>query len=407
MEKMKKAPALRFPGFEGEWISYNLGDVGTFSKGKGVSKADIAHDGNLECIRYGELYTHYGETISTIRSKSRLTSKECVLSEANDVIIPASGESQLDIARASCVLKSGVALGGDLNIIRSPIDGVFLSYYLNNKKKHEIAALAQGISVVHLYSSQLKTLNLNLPIRKEQEKIASFLAAIDDKIQQLQKKKSFHEHYKKGVMQQIFNQKIRFGDDGGKDYPASERKKLGKIATFRRGSFPQPYGLSKWYDPDGAPFIQVYDVDDNMLLKTKTKSRISEAATLYSVFAPKGTLIITIQGSIGRIAKMQYDAYVDRTLLIFQSYRVPINVDYFKYVVFLLFEIEKTKAPGGTIKTITKEVLTDFVVPIACYEEQTKIANFLSAMDDKINLVNQQLEKTKQFKRGLLQQMFV
>jgi type I restriction enzyme S subunit len=215
------------------------------------------------------------------------------------------------------------------------------------------------------------------------------------------------EQYKRGVMQKIFSQDLRFKDDNGEEYPDWEEKKLGDVAKFRRGSFPQPYGLSKWYDEEnGMPFIQVYDVDNNMLLKSKTKSKISKLGAEQSVFVEKGTLIITIQGSIGKIAKTQYDAYIDRTLLIFQSYKLPIDIDYFKYVVFLLFEIEKTKAPGGIIKTITKEVLTDFEVPIPHLIEQTKIANFLMAIDNKINHCEEQIQKMEVWKKGLLQQMF-
>jgi type I restriction enzyme S subunit len=231
---------------------------------------------------------------------------------------------------------------------------------------------------------------------------------VDDKLTQLKKKKSLLEQYKKGVMQKIFSQELRFKDENGEDFVDWEEKKLGEVANFRRGSFPQPYGLPEWYDDEnGMPFIQVYDVDDNMLLKPTTKNKISKLASKQSVFVKTGTLVITIQGSIGRIAKTQYDAYIDRTLLIFQSYKLPINVDYFKFVVFLLFEIEKTKAPGGTIKTITKEVLTEFTVPIPSLPEQTKIANFLSAIDDKISHCGVQIEKMEGWKKGLLQGMFV
>jgi type I restriction enzyme S subunit len=128
-----------------------LGEIASFSKGKGISKADIIEDGATECIRYGELYTTYGETIDEVKSRTNIDVDDLVLSEANDVIIPASGETQIDIATASCVLREGIALGGDLNIIKTKNNGVFLSYYLNYKKKQEIASLAQGISVVHLY----------------------------------------------------------------------------------------------------------------------------------------------------------------------------------------------------------------------------------------------------------------
>lgn len=122
-------PELRFPEFgNGMWDEFILDDIATFSKGKGISKIDIADNGKNPCIRYGELYTHYSETIEDIFSSTNLPAKELVLSNMNDVIIPASGETQEDIATASCVKKAGIALGGDLNIIRSNNDGVFLSY---------------------------------------------------------------------------------------------------------------------------------------------------------------------------------------------------------------------------------------------------------------------------------------
>jgi type I restriction enzyme S subunit len=172
MDNQMNIPALRFPEFKGEWEKHNLGEIASFSKGKGISKADIVENGATECIRYGELYTTYGETIDDVKSRTNIDVNDLVLSESNDVIIPASGETQIDIATASCVLRGGIALGGDLNIIKTQNNGVFLSYYLNYKKKQEIASLAQGVSVVHLYSSQLSLLELNLPLRAEQDKIA-------------------------------------------------------------------------------------------------------------------------------------------------------------------------------------------------------------------------------------------
>ena len=179
------------------------------------------------------------------------------------------------------------------------------------------------------------------------------------------------------------------------------------LAKFRRGSFPQPYGLPKWYDDiNGMPFIQVYDVDDNFRLKASTKRKISELAAEQSVFIEEGTVIITIQGSIGRVAVTQYDAYIDRTLLIFQNYHIEVNKTFFAYVLFLLFEIEKEKAPGGIIKTITKEVLSTFLVKLPSIQEQNKIAACLSSLDDLIEANNQKLETLKAHKKGLMQNLF-
>lgn len=179
------------------------------------------------------------------------------------------------------------------------------------------------------------------------------------------------------------------------------------IAKFRRGSFPQPYGLPEWYDElNGMPFIQVYDVGDNFRLKPKTKSKISKLGAEQSVFIPKGTVIITIQGSIGRVAITQCDAYIDRTLLLFEEFYNEIDKTFFAYVLFMLFEIEKLKAPGGIIKTITKEVLSDFVINIPKLPEQQKIASCLSSLDEVIEANNQKLELLKDHKKGLMQNLF-
>lgn len=199
---------IRFKDLNGndfsDWEEKKLGEVAKFSKGKGISKSDISESGNLECIRYGQLYTHYKETIREVISRTNMDASKLVLSEYNDVIIPASGESQLDIATASCVLKTGVALGGDLNIIKSKMNGVFLSYYLNNKKKLDIANLAQGISVVHLYPRQLATLRIDVPHIEEQNKIANFLSAIDEKINLVEQQLEKTQTFKKGLLQQMF-----------------------------------------------------------------------------------------------------------------------------------------------------------------------------------------------------------
>ena len=207
----EKIPKYRFPEFtkDGVWTKKSLDEVATILKGKGISKADIVEDGELPCIRYGELYTHYNETISKVKSYTNSSPKDLILSKANDVIIPASGETQIDIAKASCVLESGVALGGDLNIIRSKINGVFLSYYLNNAKKHDIAQMAQGIAVVHLYPNQLKTLKLQIPNPKEQQKIALCLSTLEEIITELTEKIEQLKLYKNGLMQGLFPKMIQ------------------------------------------------------------------------------------------------------------------------------------------------------------------------------------------------------
>ena len=199
---------LRFKDENGnafpDWEVKKLGGIATFLKGKGISKSDIAKNGKNQCIRYGELYTHYKEVITEIKSATNIDITKLVLSEENDIIIPASGEDAMDIATASCVLKKGIILGGDLNIIRTKNNGVFLSYYLNNKLKIKIASLAQGVSVVHLYSRQLSSLKIDLPPLQEQTKIANFLSRIDDKTYTVNQQIAQSKTYKKGLLQKMF-----------------------------------------------------------------------------------------------------------------------------------------------------------------------------------------------------------
>ncbi|HFG6879662.1 TPA: restriction endonuclease subunit S [Acinetobacter baumannii] len=199
---------IRFKADDGsefeEWEKTILGKIGIFLKGKGISKADIVQNGATPCIRYGELYTQYGEVISNVISATNLEVNSLVLSKANDVLIPASGETQIDIATASCVLQSEVALSGDLNIFRTEENGVFLSYLIRSHLKMQIAQLAQGNSVVHLYSSQLKGVQLNLPCLEEQTKIANFLSAIDQKIEVVAQQIEQAKEWKKGLLQQMF-----------------------------------------------------------------------------------------------------------------------------------------------------------------------------------------------------------
>jgi type I restriction enzyme S subunit len=423
MSKLNNIPQLRFKGFEGEWKHMKLGQV-----------CDKIQDGN-----YGGEYPKADEFVE--KGIPFLTSKalggDGFLKEDKIDFIPIEKHNKLKKAqlklndvlftnRGSNVGSIGFTdmriahgnIGPQLTLLRSDLKTIIPLFLYQIMKSEitvkQIRSQDSGSAMNFFGINTTSKFKLSIPSLPEQQKIASFLTAVDDKLQALKQKLTLLEQYKKGVMQKIFAQELRFKPSPiealeiGDEYPDWEEKKLGEVASFRRGSFPQPYGLPEWYDnQNGQPFIQVFDVDENMLLKPNTKNKISDLAIKQSVFVKKGTIVITIQGSIGRIAKTQYDAYIDRTLLIFQSYKVPINIDYFKYVLFLLFEIEKTKAPGGTIKTITKEVLTDFKVLIPILPEQTKIASFLSAIDEKIEKTTQQLTQTETFKKGLLQKMFV
>lgn len=163
--------------------------------------------------------------------------------------------------------------------------------------------------------------------------------------------------------------------DGRDDF---EMSTIGSLSNYRRGSFPQPYGNREWYDGDGAmPFVQVADIGEDMLLVPDTKRKISKIAQPKSVFAPAGSIIISLQGSIGRIAITQYDAFIDRTVAIFQDIDKKILPKYFVYQLQRIFAIKEKTARGSTIKTITKEEFTSFPIPIPSIEEQKRVVSIL------------------------------
>jgi len=251
-------------------------------------------------------------------------------------------------------------------------------------------------AIPHISPKNIKDFKIPLPPTiTEQTAIATALSNMDSLIEGLEKLLVKKRNIKQGAMQELLTPKEGW-----------EEKTLKEIALFRRGSFPQPYGLPKWYDDEkGMPFIQVYDVAGNMKLKETTKQKISDLAKSRSVFVEKGTVILTIQGSIGRIAITQYDSYLDRTLLIFTTYLIPMNKVFFMFMVYQLFQIEKQKAPGGTIKTITKDKLSEFKLHYPTLDEQKKIACILSDMSTEIEQLETQLSKYKMLKTGMMQQL--
>ena len=208
LQQLLLSGEVRFGEFDGEWEEVRLGDVSAFYKGKGISKNDIADDG-IKCVRYGELYTKYGERIETVISKTFLPNKNLFLSKKNDILIPASGETAIDLATASCITKNDVAIGGDINIIRTKMNGIFLSYYLNTIAKKKIASLAQGVSVIHLYSKQLKSLKIKLPPLEEQQKIAQVLTTADKEIKLLKEELEALKEQKRGLMQKLLTGEVR------------------------------------------------------------------------------------------------------------------------------------------------------------------------------------------------------
>lgn len=412
---IKLVPNLRFPAFiqDGEWKEYKLGDIAQFYKGKGISKNDITDNGTIPCIRYGELYTHYKEVIDEVTSYTDLSIDDLFMSKANDIIIPSSGETKEDIATASCVLRNNVALGGDLNVIRTSNNGVFLSYYLNNAKKHDIAKIAQGISIIHLYNEQLRNLSIKLPDLEEQQKIAECLSSIDSYISSINEKVEQLKAHKKSLMQKLFPQRGQTVPE----YRLPEFKTNEDWTTNRVGeSFKLQGGYafkSNKFKTTGIPVIRISNIpSDSLVVNLQNCVFYEELPNMHNYTANDGDLLIAMFGATtGKTAiyRGKKPVYVNQRVGIF---KLVDNSIYYPFICqwirtdHFANQIKKMLAAGAQPNISSNDIESLLWQHPQNMKEQMKIASCLSTIDDLIDAYKNKLIYIEDYKKGLIQQLF-
>lgn len=412
----KRAPWIRFEGYNEEWEESKLDTIVERIKSYSLSRnVETNEYTGYKYVHYGDIHTGVANTIDESSNLPNIETGNYELLEKGDVVLADASEDYQGIAKPAVVMiDPPYKLVSGLHTIAlrpKKVDPLFLYYLIHSQTFRKYGyKTGTGMKVFGISVKNVLDFKGRYPLLEEQEKIGNFFRELDDTITIQEQELDTLQQTKQGFFQKIFPKygenlpEIRFPGFTGN----WERYKLEDVANYRRGSFPQPYGNKEWYDEEkGMPFVQVVDVGENLKLVDDTKQKISKLAQPKSVFVEKGKIIITLQGSIGRVAITQYDSYVDRTLLIFDDYKVPINKHYFAYIIQRLFEREKQMAPGGTIKTITKLALSKFVIPIPSQEEQAEIGNFLKQLDETIALHEQELETLKQTKKAFLQKMFV
>ena len=186
------------------WTTAKIGDLGSFTKGAPLSKADISPDG-APFILYGELYTTYHEVINAVIRRTKAKPEKQYYSHVGDVIIPTSGETPEEISTASCVMLPDIILAGDLNIFRSSkIDGRIMSYILNHVVNGQIARSAQGKSVVHIQASEISKIEISFPDYNTQYKMISIFETIAAKIKSAENELMYLRTMQKALLQQLF-----------------------------------------------------------------------------------------------------------------------------------------------------------------------------------------------------------
>ena len=342
-------------------------------KGTGISKDQLSDDGE-PCILYGELYTKYkSETIREVISKTNIDNTKLVRSKANDVIIPCSGETAEDIATARCVLNGNILLGGDLNIIRlHGYDGTFMSYQLNGRRKYDIAKVAQGVSVVHLYGEHLKGVKTINPCLEEQKKIAKLLSLLDERIATQNKIIDKLQSLIKGIAQKIVHSNktnVRLSE-----CVECSSSTLQESDVCEHGAYPV-------YGANGiVGYLDNYNTEGEAVYIIKDGSGVGTVSYVTGKCSATGTLN-TLQAKEGY--SLQYLYYLLKVFN-FEPYKTGMAIP---HIYFKDYGKAKFFCPS--------------------YTEQLRYARLLSAIDNKLSAEQHILTSLSLQKQYLLRQMFI
>ena len=406
MSKVTSIPQLRFPEFSGEWKEKKLSDVAEIvGGGTPPTAVEKYWGGDIQWFTPTEIKNKYivnsKRTITQVgldTSSARLLPKGTLLFSSRATV------GEIGIAVQECTTNQGF----QSFIVNKDNDSEFLYNWIIKNKK-EFIRRASGSTFLEIGKSEIKKIKSNIPLLSEQQKIAAFLTAVDNKIEQLIKKQELLGEYKKGLMQQIFSQAIRFKADDGSDFPDWEEKKLGDVVSTPVSDGPH---LTPKFVKQGVPFLSVNNlveskidfsnvryisIDDHLVFSKKCKPK-------------KGDVLLGKAASVGKVAFVETD--VEFNIWSPIAMIRPGNSNFSKYIYycfqtrFILNQISKF-TNSSSQGNIGMGDINKIIIKLPNKLEQTKIANLLSSIDSKIEQVGKQLRESKQFKKALLQQMFV
>ena len=378
MTEKTNVPEIRFAGFTDPWEQRKLGELCTFSKGHGYSKADI-RDAGTPLILYGRLYTHYESRIEEVDTFT-VEQDGSILSRGNEVIVPASGETAEDIAVASSVRRSGIILGGDLNVVTptGKLDPDYTALAITYSKAHDdLAKRAQGKSVVHVHGNDIAEVEVSYPSESEQKRISSVVLNLDSLITLHQRKHEKLVQLKKSMLDKMFPKpgetepEIRFA--GFAD--PWEQRKLGEIAPITMGQ--SPNGACYTDNPNDAVLVQGNaDLKDGWVSPRVWTTEITRTAK-------SGDLIMSVRAPVGAMGKTAYDVVLGRGV-------AGIAGNEFLFQTLSKKEAEgywSTVSAGSTFDSINGDELRNTLVDCPRSElECETIGDCLSKVDSLITL---------------------
>ncbi len=381
---MSNVPKLRFKEFNEEWEEKTFKELTKINQGLQIPISDRY----LEQVENSFFYITNEFLKDGSKNKYFIKNPpESVLCKEEDILMTRTGNTGQVVTNITGAFHNNffkIKYSKDLN-------KNFLVEFLRLESTQNMILRYAGTSTIpDLNHGDFYRLKINLPSKQEQEKIALFFTSIDTKIEQLSKKEELLQQYKKGVMQKIFNQEIRFKADDGSEFCEWEEKKLGQIGKFHAGGDLTKLNYSKEKSNEYVYPIYANGSGEGLYGYATTFQYKSNCVTVSG----RGTL------GHANLRKENFNAIV-RLIVIEPKSNICGN--FLKEAINRInFSIESTGVPQLTIPQISL-----YKVFLPCLEEQNKIANFLSAIDSKIEQVQKQLNSTKEFKKALLQQMFI
>ncbi|MBE9367136.1 restriction endonuclease subunit S [Klebsiella pneumoniae] len=281
-------------------------------------------------------------------------------------------------------------------------------YFLTKKGKYLLEFASPGGAGRNktLGQKNFDELVVTIPDVTEQTKIADFLSSVDEKITLLKNQYDLLCQYKKGMMQKIFSQKVRFKDESGEEFTEWQIMKLGKIAQIKRGASPRPITDPIWFDSlSNIGWVRISDVTKSNKYLLKTEQYVSDKGVKKSRLVNSEKIIMSICATIGKPICTTFDVCIHDGFVVFES--LSTNTDFLYYYLSFIEDNWQRYGQPGTQVNLNVDIVSNESINIPSLSEQIKISQFLANIDNKLTSKKAELDKLKTWKQGLLQQMFV
>lgn len=409
-------PKIRFSDFKDNWKEAKFCEVFRFHSTNSLSRDALTFDpGKIRNIHYGDIHTKYHtgfdiekETVPYIREDLKLPNiSEDSYCKKEDIVFADASEDYEDIGKSIEIINIGdeKVLAGLHTLLARQIANTFVSGFSgylmkSNTIRRQIMILAQGTKVLGISAKYLNEIFFKYPTLAEQQKIADFLSSVDSWVENLKSQKDSLESYKKGIMQKIFSQEIRFKDDKGNNFPNWEEKKLGDQSEFFSGGTPS--STNKSYYSGKIPFIKSGEIS-----AIQTDQFITEEALRLSSakMVSKGDLLYALYGATsGAVSVSKIDGAINQAVLCIRTKQDKNWLLY--YLGFNKNRILSRYLQGGQ-GNLSADIIKKLSIKFPSLLEQNKIANFLSSIDEIIESKHGRITQAKAWKKGLMQQVFI